>query len=130
MKSVTYFGGSTLDYASYDFEKTGYAPVPPPSLNGGLFTGEKFIAGAPWGNIPVSPETDVYIHTNLKSAHPPPGANVHYPHQTRPGNNLQRMPGIGLYKKDTHFIQCPRNPPQKKCECYDECSCQKCYFRK
>jgi NADH-quinone oxidoreductase subunit L len=34
-----------------------YSQLPPPPLNGGLYTGEPFAKGADWGNTPVRPET-------------------------------------------------------------------------
>lgn len=51
--------------------------IPPPALNGGLYTGEPF--KGPWGNVPVVPDTDYMINVNLRSARPPPEALTQYP---------------------------------------------------
>jgi len=71
-------------------------PIPPRALNGGLYSGEPFAKGAPWGNYPAIPDVDFMTHENLKSAYPPPppGALVQYPGVTRPGNNYQAMTGL------------------------------------
>lgn len=65
-------------------------------LNGGLYTGEPFARGAPWGNIPMVPDTDYMIHTGLKSANPPHDALMQYPGYVRKGNNNQTMPGTSV----------------------------------
>lgn len=49
-----------------------YSQIPPRALNGGLYTGEVFMKGAPWANRPVRPETVNYIYHNLRSMHIPP----------------------------------------------------------
>lgn len=62
--------------------------IPPPKLNGGLYTGEPFRRDAPWGNTPVVPDSVLLIRDTLRSAHPPPGVtNRQYPGDSRPGNN-------------------------------------------
>lgn len=72
-----------------------YTPPPPPSLNGGLFTGEPFLQDAPWRNIPVVPDTSHMIHFTLRSASPPEDALYQYPGGGhRPGNNYTPMPGV------------------------------------
>ena len=68
--------------------------IPPPALNGGLYTGAPFLPNAPWGNVPVIPDADYMTHVNLKSANPPPEALSQYPGGPRPGNNNQTMPGV------------------------------------
>jgi hypothetical protein len=47
--------------------------------------------------VPVTPDVDVYINQNLRSANPPPGATTQYPGNIRPGNNWQGMPGVVAY---------------------------------
>ena len=121
------FGGSSLSYTEANFNNV--SNIPPPSLNGGLYTGEAFLKDAPWGNVPITPSTDVYIHQNLRSANPPKQAILQYPHNIRLGNNHQDMRGIKRYNPNTHAIQCPNVPKKVPCVCYDECSCKKCYFR-
>jgi hypothetical protein len=75
-------------YVRLDYEYT-------PKLNGGLYTGEAFEKNAPWGNVPIKPETGTYINQALKSANPPPLAQYHYPGaEQRPGNNTPELPGI------------------------------------
>lgn len=72
--------------------------VPPPKINGGLYTGESFKEGAPWRNFPVTPEAHLYTQ-NLASANPPPGGIAHIPGYTRPGNNEQTFPGHEVTQK-------------------------------
>ena len=100
--ATAYFGASTLSFGEYDSSK--YTQYPGHTLNAGLYTGEPF--NGAWGNVPVVPETDVYIHQNLRSANPPPGAIVQYPHNVRPGNNYQAMPGVTKFNPATHAVQC------------------------
>jgi len=71
-----------------------HVPPPQPSLNGGLYTGQSFAPGAPWGVVPVVPDAGHMIHYNLRSADPPPGAIYQYPGSIRPGNNFTPMYGI------------------------------------
>jgi len=75
-----------------------YQKLPPPTLNGGLYTGEPFAPGAPWRNFPATPDVSYMIHHNLRSAHPPLEALTHYPAGNfRPGNNLVALHGVKLY---------------------------------
>ena len=78
-------------------EPWSYQQPPPPSLNGGWYTGAPFVEGAPWRNVPVMPDVSYMIHTNLLSANPPPGATQQYPGSFRPGNNAQSMAGVAPY---------------------------------
>lgn len=72
----------------------GHVPPPQPSLNGGLYTGEPFQHGAPWANVPAVPDADAYlVHFALRSANPPPGAEVQYLAAIRPGNSYTEMYG-------------------------------------
>jgi hypothetical protein len=82
-----------------------FVPPPPPSLNGGLYTGEPFQTNAPWANMPVTPEGTYMTSANLQSANPPPGAQQQYAGSLRPGNNYQDMPGVGLFS-DKHSMLC------------------------
>lgn len=90
-----------MSYTANEFSKFQGSPYVSltykyaPKLNGGLFTGQPFEKGAPWGNFPVEPETGAYINKNLMSANPPPLARYHYPGaEHRPGNNTPELPGI------------------------------------
>ncbi len=65
--------------------------IPERSINGGLYTGQKFIEGAPWANVPVEPDV-VPLSKNLQSANPPPRAAPMLPSYTRPGNNQVNSP--------------------------------------
>lgn len=85
------------NYAPFNSEIS--VPPPPPSLNGGLYSGEPFAPKAPYANIPVVPDVGYMIHYNLRSANPPPGAIYQYPGNIRPGNNFQSMPGIKRAKE-------------------------------
>ena len=83
--------------------KVAFVPPPKPDLNGGLYTGEPFHKNAPYGNVPVIPDTGYLIHYNLRSANPPVPALYQYPGGNRPGNNYQPMTGLhtinaGVYK--------------------------------
>lgn len=82
--------------------------VPPPKLNGGLYTGEPF--KGPWGNVHVTPDVDYMTHVNLKTANPPIEALMHYPGGPRPGNNSQKMPGVALKPIATAGIACQTTP--------------------
>lgn len=85
-------------------------PIVGPSYNAGLYTGTPF--RGPWGNLDVRPTTTNYIHHNLKSANPPPGATILYPGTERLGNNYQAMPGVNAYQSTSqvnwgpHKINC------------------------
>lgn len=85
---------------------------PEPSLNGGLYTGKPFAPNAPWGNVPVVPDTGYMIHYNLRSANPPPGAIYQYPGSIRPGNSYTHMYGIQKYDDDRFNIYCAK--PESK----------------
>jgi hypothetical protein len=51
--------------------------IPPRALNGGLYTGAPFEAGAPWANAPIVPDSNVYIRSGLTIGNvPPPGART------------------------------------------------------
>ena len=63
------------------------SPVPPPALNGGLYTGRPFRQGAPWANAPVRPTLAAMTQTTLRSADAPTLALYQMPAMTRPGNN-------------------------------------------
>lgn len=83
-----------MQFAPFEHNKS-YTPPPKPKLNGGLYTGEPFREGAPWGNVPVVADIDYMIHYNLRSANPPIQALYQYPGTIRPGNNFQAMTGLG-----------------------------------
>ena len=62
--------------------------IPPPRLNGGLYTGEPFRAGAGWAAVPTVPDSIALIQNTLPSANPPPGiVGRQVPLDARPGNN-------------------------------------------
>lgn len=64
-------------------------PTRPPSraLNGGLYTGAPFSTGAPWANVPLEPDSNVYIQKG--SAESPPGARGQTM-SSRPGSTTAR----------------------------------------
>lgn len=97
-----------------------YVPPPPRALNGGLYTGEPFKKGAPWGNVPVIPDVDYMINVNLRSANPPPKALFQYPGNTRPGNNYQNNTGLqqsGSYNFLCVSCKTVKDPPRPECKC-------------
>ena len=113
-----------MDFAPYSSQYS--VPPPPPSLNGGLYTGEPFMENAPWRNFPAIPDAGYLIHHNLRSANPPPDALFQYPGNVRPGNNWQSMPGVektkGLYNQLCNKAKCDYgNAP---------CGCNRCRFSK
>jgi hypothetical protein len=71
-----------------------YTPLPPPSLNGGLYTGAPFAEGAPWRNFPVPPDAGHYLFGNLQGvASAPVAARYMMPGGgLRPGNNTPMIP--------------------------------------
>jgi hypothetical protein len=75
----------------------GYVLPPKRALNGGLYTGEKFVEGAPWGNYPAVPDVDYMTHVNLRTANPPDAAVYHYVGNTRPGNNYNALTGHQVF---------------------------------
>jgi len=71
------------------------APIPPRAVNGGLFTGEPFVAGAQYANVPITPDAGVMVRDGLHIGNaPPPGANMQYVSWQRPGNSSPTMPGL------------------------------------
>ncbi len=95
----------TLGYSYIDMLEN--VDVPPPSLNGGLYTGSPFESGAPWGNVAIVPEADTYTQ-NLQSANPPPGG-MFIPSHTRLGNNTVNQFTHQPYGNNFNFM-C-RKPP-------------------
>lgn len=83
-----------LGYSYVDWSSP--VPAPEPSLNGGLYTGQKFLDNAPWANVPVTPDA-VALSQNLKSANPPPRAAEYLPTYPRPGNNHVESPYHTVY---------------------------------
>jgi len=84
-----------MQHPTHPLKHPHYTPPPPPSHNGGLYTGEPFLPGAPWRNFPATPDTSYLVNVNLRSANPPTEALFHYPAAGhRPGNNYSPMPGI------------------------------------
>jgi hypothetical protein len=71
-----------------------YSEIPPRALNGGLYTGQPFMKGAPWANKPMRPETVNMIYNSLRSMHVPPEEAIYlFPGGgIRPGNNVPELP--------------------------------------
>lgn len=68
---------------------------PPPSLNGGLYSGKPFDTDSPWRNFPAEPEAGFYMNAVLPRAWggTAPGAQHHLPGGGfRPGNNTPMLP--------------------------------------
>ena len=104
-----------------DKQQSTYIPPPPRALNGGLYTGEKFLEGAPWGNVPVVPDVDYMTNVNLRSANPPVQALFQYPGNVRPGNNWQKNTGLEpAYNNNFNCVSCEtlslKKPECKKCK--------------
>ncbi len=88
-----------------------YVHPPLPSLNGGLYTGEPFQKGAPWANVPATPDAGYLIHYALSSANPPPGDAFQYPAAIRPGNSHTTMYGVQRVS-GPYPIYCIKNQQQ------------------
>jgi hypothetical protein len=120
---------SKLGFADYDFASTGYAPPPPPSLNGGLYTGQPFQKDAPWGNVPVTPDATPMIHDNLRRGNTPPFQAIYQYPGTRQGNSkvhwkgLHRYEGTAINSGPFHIYCAPCHPPHDKDACYCEDIC-------
>ena len=72
--------------------------IPNSLPNGGLYSSPQ--STAPWANIPVIPSGTNYIHYNLRSANPPPGATEQYVGTDRLGNNYVPMIGVNWYNPE------------------------------
>jgi hypothetical protein len=125
-ESKKYFGESTMQYAQYNFEKYGYQQPPPPSFNGGLYSGEPFVKGSAWATVPVPADSTYQKNVAMLSAGIPEAARMHYGY-TRDGNNYVATPGVEPYRKELYSINCPKLTPQEPCVCTNNCNCQKCY---
>tara|TARA_B110000238_G_C15839147_1_gene316131 strand:+ start:182 stop:544 length:363 start_codon:yes stop_codon:yes gene_type:complete len=84
---------SSVHYVERDYSPD--SKMPPPVKNGGLYGGKQ--SNKPWMPIPVTPTATNYIHNNLRSANPPPGAMEQYVGNIRLGNNYTAKPGIKWY---------------------------------
>ncbi len=103
--------------------------IPPPSLNGGLYTGEPFHKNAGHANVPIIPDTGYMIHYALRSADPPTEALYQYPDGYRPGNNTPLMPGVQPFAGGKYGLLCqsaPRRKSDRPCDC-PKCTCSKYY---
>lgn len=69
--------------------------MPPPPVNGGLFSGPQ--SNAPYMPQSVPHTTTYYVQHLLRSANPPPGATEQYIGDNRLGNNYVPMPGVNWY---------------------------------
>lgn len=99
----------TLGY-SYIAWSGAPVPVPERQLNGGLYTGEPFKAGASWANVPVEPEPAAMsaniARTDMESLSGKMG-QLMYPTYTRPGNNNVNLPGYDYYdQKNFSTMSC------------------------
>lgn len=73
----------------WNYSKNVPSKPPPRKLNGGLFTGEAFLEGAPWGNVPIVPTSE-----SMSEMIPNKMAKYHYPSAMRLGNNSDPTPGL------------------------------------
>lgn len=88
-----------MKYSDFDNSKSR---IPKPSLNGGLYTGEKF-KGA-WGNIYVQPDVVSMTNKNLISANPPQHALTQYGDIIRPGNSVPNFHNIHKFSNNHNII--------------------------
>jgi hypothetical protein len=85
-----------LQFSNYDFEKFGYMPAPPPSLNGGLYNGQPFYKDSPYRNFPREPDTTEYLQNGLPDDAPLKARYMYPP--TRQGNSFVEWRGLNKYK--------------------------------
>jgi hypothetical protein len=110
------------------YEYNPWSPIPPPKLNGGLYTGEPFMKDAPWGNTYVRPTSSYMINQNLRSSSIVPVSGLfQMPVNYRPGNNTCDNPmGISDFIGDESFgpfnFKC--TPCFKKIKEVDDTSCK------
>lgn len=114
-----------LQFYQYDFAKDGYLKPPPRSLNGGLYGGEPFLPGAPWGNVPIVPEATIYTNEAIAIQNEVPHQARFQYHATRPGNSFVEWRGLSMYP-GTRENWGPYNMacldckvPEKGCDCED-----------
>lgn len=92
-----------------------YEAPPGPSLNGGLYTGAPFARGAPWANVPVTPDAGYMSLVNLQTAGVAPDlARHHLPGGgLRPGNNTPLLPRGWTDRRVPHLgmVCVPPEPP-------------------
>lgn len=134
-----------LGFMDYDFERYGYMEAPPPSLNGGLYTGEPFYQDAPYRNFPVSPDTNTYIEKNLKNGNDPPEHALHMLPPTRRGNSYVDWSSLQKYEGTVQNwggfnMYCPALciRPEQRCHCdqvcpnqnYKHCNSKNCIRKK
>lgn len=97
-------------------------PAPAPSLNGGLYTGQPFEAGAPWGNVPIPPDAGMMAFNRNFPATAPPEARFMLPGGgIRPGNNMPSLPSAVKHsRRDELNAMCIPDrmfPPQAQGKC-------------
>jgi hypothetical protein len=66
--------------------------MPQSPANGGLYNAPQ--SNGPHASIPVVPTSTNYVHYNLRSANPPPGAINQFIGTNRLGNNYTAMPNV------------------------------------
>jgi hypothetical protein len=89
--------------------------IPPPPLNGGLYTGEPF--AGPWRNHPALPDAGYLNHVFLQTAFPPPGAQHHVPGGgLRPGNNTPWLPrgSVATRQNELNVVCVPDDQQQRR----------------
>lgn len=97
---------TTVEKGSVDPAQRSSGPnsaMPAARVHGGLYNAPE--TNYPWNAIRVTPTMTNYVHNNLRSANPPPGATEQYVGTERPGNNYAAMPG-------TYWFN-PANPEQQ-----------------
>ena len=90
--SKNYLVDLKTDIPSQYRSKDPHSAMPANPVNGGLYSGPS--SKKPWMPIDITPTATNYIHRNLLSANPPPGATEQYVGTNRLGNNYTATPEV------------------------------------
>tara|TARA_Y100000996_G_scaffold232747_1_gene183154 strand:+ start:38 stop:391 length:354 start_codon:yes stop_codon:yes gene_type:complete len=107
---------SKINYSHYDGKNTD---IPPPPLNAGLYTGERF--AGPWGNVDIKPDVVNMTRDGLKLTEvpPPPEAFHQFGDIFRPGNNEPNILGSAYMNEQIGCVNPKKEKQNNFCFSYD-----------
>lgn len=107
---------SKINYSHYDGKSNG---IPPPPLNAGLYTGERF--AGPWGNVDIKPDVVNMTRNGLELTEvpPPPEAFYQFGDIFRPGNNEPNILGSGYMNEQIGCVNPKKEKRNNFCFSYD-----------